>query len=177
MEVVPDALRRIAEALESISEKLEMMTQEKEVVPDSAPVHENVDDVDYEALVEKIEDFRFRPYKVGGSVVRALFSRPDWVQKECAINLSRFYGGVTAKQTKEAIMNGEIKSVIPDMRDVDLEQWNANEQKHELRKVKRPAGKYQVNLKSAILWLEQHGKRIVGQGNPICTCIEKIINP
>lgn len=88
--------------------------------------------------------------------------------------MSYFYSGVIAKQMEEAIDNGEIEVVAPETRDVQVSQWRNGEYVKVTRQ--QPVGKYEINLKSAVLWLENHGRRLLPTDNPIYKCIEKIIN-
>ena len=176
MEVVPDALRRIATALEGINEKLELLAQKREEsseeqveVPEDPVTYEEVEDV-----VDSI--LRLSNWHLKHAITDALYYREPYVGKDCAANLSRFYGGVTVKHTQEAIESGEIEAIKPEMQEVEISRWNKAEQRHERTKVTKPVGKYQVSLKSTILWLERNGRRGVAQSNPVYKCIEKIIN-
>ena len=176
MEVVPDALRRIATALEGINEKLELLAQRREEpseeqveVPEEPATYEEVEDV-----VESIH--RLGNWNIKRAMIHALYFRNQYVGKDCAANLSRFYGGVTVKQTQEAIESGEIEAIKPEMQEVEISRWNPRQQRHEKAKIMRPTGKYQVSLKSTILWLERNGRRGVAESNPVYKCIERIIN-
>ena len=176
MEVVPDALRRIAAALEGINEKLEILAQSRE-----EPSEEQVEVPEEPVTYEEVEDVvssisRLGNWNIKRAMINALYYRNQYIGKDCAANLSRFYGGVTVKQTQEAIENGEIEAVKPEMQEVKMSRWNKAEQRHERTKVTKPLGKYQVSLKSTVLWLERNGRRGVAQSTPVYKCIEGIIN-
>ena len=176
MEVVPGTLRRIAEALEGINEKLELLAQRRE-----EPTEEQVEVPEEPVTYEEVEDVvgsihRLGNWNIKRAMIGALYYREQYVGKDCAANLSRFYGGVTVKQTQEAIDGGEIEAIIPEMQEVEMSRWNKAEHCYEKTKVTKPVGKYQVSLKSTILWLERNGRRGVAQSNPVYKCIEKIIN-
>jgi len=176
MEVVPDTLRRIAAALEGINEKLELLAQRRE-----EPSEEHAAAIEEPVTYEEVEDAvssisRLRNWQTKRAIANALYFHEQYVGKDCAANLSRFYGGVTVKQVQEAIESGEIEAVKPEMQEVEMSRWNKAEHCHEKTKVTKPVGKYQVSLKSTILWLEHHGRRCVDNSNPVYMCIEKIIN-
>ena len=175
MEVVPDTLRRIAEALEGINEKMELFIQRRE-----EPLEEQVEvpeePVTYEEVEDTVSSIRLSNRQTKRAITDALYFREQYVGKDCAANLSRFYGGVTVKQTQEAIESGEIDAIKPEMREVKMSRWNKAERRREKIKVTKPVGKYQVSLKSTILWLERNGRRGVAQTNPVYKCIEEIIN-
>ena len=175
MEVVPDTLRRIAEALEGINEKLELLAQRREEPPEEQ-VEVPEDPVTYEEVEDTVSYIRLSNWQTKRTITDALYFREQYVGKDCAANLSRFYGGVTVKQTQEAIESGEIEAIKPEMREVEMSRWNKAEHRHEKTKVTKPVGKYQVSLKSTILWLERNGRRGVAESNPVYKCIEKIIN-
>lgn len=177
MEQVPGALLRIAKALEGINEKLDVLTQRTDLTrwgqlepePETAPE----DDVKYNDLEHEVECLRISNWNTIRAITYALYSLPQYVAKDCAVNLSRFYGGVSVKHVQEAIEKGEIDAVVPKMRDVQVSKWKDGQYVKETRR--QPVGKYQVSLKSVILWLEQHGRRGVAKGHPVYKCIEKII--
>ena len=175
METVPDTLRRIAVALEGINEKLDLLAQRRE-----EPSEEHVVDTEEPVMYEEVKDAVSSYHLCWGTkrdLTHALYFREQYVGKACAANLSRFYGGVSVKQTQEAIVSGEIESIMPEMREVEISRYNYGTKRYEKSKVMRPvSGKYQVSLKSTILWLERNGHRGVAQANPIYKCIEKIIN-
>lgn len=175
MEVMPDALRRIATALEGINEKLELLAQRREE-PSEEQVEVPEEPVTYEEVEDAVWSVHLSNWQTKRAITDALYSREQYVAKDCAANLSRFYGGVNVKQTQEAIENGEIEAIIPEMREVEMSRWNPRQQRHEKTKVTKPVGKYQISLKSTILWLERNGRRGVAQSNPVYKCIEKIIN-
>lgn len=177
MEVVPDALRRIATALEGINEKLELLAQRGEEPSEEQVEVPEEDSVTYEAVEAEVSSLRrFGNWSAKRAVTGALYYREPYVGKDCASNLSRFYGGVTVKQVQEAIDSGEIEAVKPEMQEVEMSRWNDAEQRYDRFKVTRPAGKYQVSLKSTILWLERNGHRCVAPSNPVYKCIEEIIS-
>lgn len=175
MEVVSDALPRIAEALEGINEKMELLVQRRE---EPSEEHETAtkEPATYEEVEDTVSSIRLSNWQTKRAITDALYFREQYVGKDCAANLSRFYGGVTVKQTQEAIESGEIEAVKPEMREVVMSRWNKAERRHEKTKVTKPTGKYQVSLKSTILWLERNGRRGVAQSNPVYKCIEEIIN-
>lgn len=175
MEVVPDTLRRIAEALEGINEKLELLAQRRE---DPSEEHETAteESATYEEVEDAVSSIRISNWQTKRAITDALYFREQYVGKDCAANLSRFYGGVIVKQTQEAIESGEIEAIKPEMQEVEINRWNSRQQRYEKTKVTKPVGKYQVSLKSTILWLERNGRRGVAQSNPVYKCIEKIIN-
>ncbi len=175
MEVVPDALRRIAAALEGINEKMELLIQKMEE-PSEEQETATEEPVTYEEVEDTVSSIRLSNWQTKRAITDALYFREQYVGKDCAANLSRFYGGVTVKQTQEAIENGEIEAVKPEMQEVDISRWNKAEQRDEKVKVMRTLGKYQVSLKSTVLWLERNGRRGVAESNPVYKCIEKIIN-
>lgn len=176
MEVVPDTLRRIAAALEGINEKLELLAQRREE-PSEEQVEVPEEPVTYGAIEDAVSSIsRLGDWSIKRAMTVALYFREQYVGKDCAANLSRLYGGVTVKQVKEAIDGGEIEAIQPEMQEVEINRWNKAEQRHEKTKVTRPVGKYQVSLKSTILWLERNGRRVVAESNPVYKCIDKIIN-
>ena len=175
MEVVPDALRRIAAALEGINEKLELLAQRKE---EPSEEHKAVTEepVTYEEVEDAVWSIRLGNCQTKRAITEAFYFSEQYVGKDCAANLSRFYKGVTVKQTQEAIESGEIEAIIPEMREVEISRWNKATSRYEKTKEMRPYGKYQVSLKSVLLWLERNGRRGVAESNPVYKCIEKIIN-
>ena len=175
MEVVPDALRRIASALEGINEKLELLAQRREK-PSEEQEMATEEPVTYEEVDGAVSSIHLRNQQTRRAMTAALYYCEQYVGKDCAANLSRFYGGVTVKQVQEAIDSGEIEATIPEIREVETSRWNKAERCREKIKVTKPVGKYQVSLKSTILWLERNGRRGVAQSNPVYKCIEKIIN-
>ena len=175
MEVVPGALRRIAEALEGINEKLEMLAQRREE-PSEEFVAATEEPVTFEEIEDAVSSFRLSNWQTKRAITDALYFREQYVGKDCAANLSRFYGGVTVKQTQEAIESGEIEAVMPEMREVEMGHWNKATNRHEKIKIKKPSGKYQVSLESTILWLERNGRRCVAESNAVYKCIDAIIN-
>lgn len=174
MEVVPDTLRRIAAALEGINEKLELLAQRREE-PSEEQVEVPEEPVTYEEVEDAVSSIRLGNWQTKRAMVGALYYCEQYVGKNCAASLSCFYGGVTVKQTQEAIESGEIEAIIPEMQEVEISHWNPRLKRHERSKVMRPASKYQVSLKSTILWLERNGRRGVAESNPVYKCIEKII--
>lgn len=174
MEVVPDTLRRIAAALEGINEKLELLAQRREE-PSKEQETATEESVTFEEVDVAVSSIRLSNWQTKRAITDALYFREQYVVKDCAANLSRFYGGVTVKQTREAIESGEIEAIIPEMQEVEISRWNPRLKRHERAKVMRPASKYQVSLKSTILWLERNGRRGVAESNPVYKCIEKII--
>ena len=175
MEVVPDTLRRIAEALEGINEKLELLVQRREE-PSEEQVEVSEEPVTQEEVEDAVFSIRISNWQTKRAISEALYCREPYVGKDCAANISRFYGGVTVKQVQEAIDSGEIEATIPETREVETSRWNKAEHCREKIKVTKPVGKYQVSLKSAILWLERNGRRGIAESNPVYKCIEKIIN-
>lgn len=176
VEVVPDTLRRIAAALEGINEKMELLAQRRE-----EPSEEQVEVPEEPVTYKEVEDavkciIRLGNWQTKRAMIGALYYREPYVGKDCAANLSRFYGGVTVKQTQEAIESGGIDAIKSEMREVEMSRWNKAEHRHEKTKITKPVGKYQVSLKSTILWLEHNGRRGVAESNPVYKCIEKIIN-
>lgn len=175
MEVVPDTLRRIATALEGINEKLELLAQRREE-PSEEQETATEEPVTIEEVDGAVSSIRLSNCQTKRAIANALYFCNQYVGKDCAANLSRFYGGVTVKQTQEAIDNGEIEAVIPEMQEVEKRQYIKSTNRYEKIKVMKPVGKYQISLKSTILWLERNGHRGVAEYNPVYKCIEKIIN-
>jgi hypothetical protein len=177
MEQVPGALLRIAKALEGINEKLDVLTQrtdmtrweQQESEPETAPE----DDVDYNELEEAVNGLSYSNWTAKRALQKALYYRPQYVVKIAATSLSFYYSGVISKQVAEAVENGEIQVIAPEMKDVQVSKWKDGQYVKGTRR--QPVGKYQINLKSAVLWLESHGHRQVPAGNPVYKCIEKII--
>jgi hypothetical protein len=177
MEQVPGALLRIAKALEGINEKLDVLVQRSEEPaqePEPEPEAEQQDDIDYNELEETVNGVRYGNWPAKRALLNALYYRPQYVIKTAATSLSFYYSGVISKQVEEAIENGEIQVVAPEMKDVQVSKWKDGQYVKETRR--QPVGKYQVNLKSAVLWLENHGHRQVPADNPVYKCIERIIN-
>jgi hypothetical protein len=180
MEQVPSALLRIAKALEDINEKLDVLVQRTDLTrweqqePEPKPEAEQQDDVDYNELEEIIGSMRYGNLPARRALLNALYHRPQYVIKTAATCLSFCYSGVIIKQMEEAIENGEIQVIAPEMKDVLVSKRKDGQYVKETRR--QPVGKYQVNLKSAVLWLESHGHRQVPADNPVYKCIEKIIN-
>lgn len=175
MEVVPDALRRIATAIEGINEKLELLAQRREE-PSEEQETATEEPVTIKEVDDAVSSIRLSNWQTKRAIANALYFRHQYVGKDCAANLSRFYGGVTVKQIQDVIDSGEIEVTIPEMQEVEMSRWNPRLQIHEKTKVTKPVGKYQVSLKSTILWLERNGRRGVAESNPVYKCIEKIIN-
>lgn len=175
MEVVPDTLRRIAAALEGINEKLELLAQRREE-PSEEQETVTEEPVTIEEVDDAVSSIRLSNWQTKRAITDALYFRNQYVGKDCAANLSCFYGGVTVKQTQEAIESGEIEAIKPEMREVEMSRWNKAEHRREKIKVMKPVGKYQISLKSTVLWLERNGHRGVAEYNPVYKCIEKIIN-
>lgn len=175
MEVVPDTLRRIAAALEGINEKLELLAQRREE-PSEEQETATEEPVTIEEVDDAVSSIRLSNWQTKRAITNALYFRNQYVGKDCAANLSSFYGCVTVKQTQEAIDNGEIEAVIPEMQEVEKRQYIKSTNRYEKIKVMKPVGKYQISLKSTILWLERNGRRGVAEYNPVYKCIEKIIN-
>lgn len=170
-----DNLRRIAEALERIDDRLEPTARhDGKPVPEPKPACKEV--VDYNQLEEMIESLRISSWHAKKRIVEALYFAPQYVGKDCASNLSSFYTGVTANQTREAIDNEEIEALVPEKKPVTVNAWNTKERIYSKTVVNRPVCKYQVSLKSTILWLEQHGRRNVPYSSPVAVCIDNIIN-
>ena len=179
MEQVPGVLLRIAKALEGINEKLDVLTQRTDLTrweqlepePETAPE----DDVKYNELEHELKCLRISNWNTRRAITYALYYLPQYVAKDCAVNLSRFYGGVSVKHVQEAIEKGEIDAVVPKMKDQVVRHWMKTSGQYENIKVKKPVGPYQINLKSVILWLEQHGRCGLAKDHPVYKCIEKII--
>lgn len=175
MKQMPGIMARIATALEGINEKLELLAQRTEQsAPEPEPEPEPEDDIDYDRLWGDIQSMRLGSWIAKRALNDALRYRMQYVNKLGATSLACYYGGVTVKQVKEAIGNGEIECIAPKMKDVQVSQWKDGKYVKVTRK--QPVGKYQINLKSAVLWLESHGRRGVASGHPAYKCIEKIIN-
>ena len=180
MEQVPGALLRIAKALEGINEKLDVLVQRTDLTRweqqelEPKPEAEQQDDIDYNELDEVVSSVRYGSWPARRALRNALYYRPQYVIKTAATSLSFYYSGVIIKQVEEAIENGEIQVIAPEMKDVQVSKWKDGQYVKETRR--QPVGKYQVNLKSAVLWLESHGHRQVPADNPVYKCIEKIIN-
>ena len=168
-------MRRIAEALEGINEKLDLLAQRREE-PSEEHVADAEEPVTYEEVEDAVSSYRLA-WGIKRDLTQALYFRNQYVGKSCAANLSRLYGGVSVKQTQEAIESGEIEAIMPEMRGVEIGHYNHATNRYEKIKVMKPvSGKYQVSLKSTVLWLERNGHRGVSERNPIYKCIEEIIN-
>ena len=174
IETVPDALRRIAAALEGINAKLELLSQHGDPVKEQEQAPED-GDIAYDDIEKSfLGRVRLTNWPIKRTLINALYYRPECVSKTCASNLSQLYSGVTVEQTEAAIASGEISGVIPEMRDVTVTRYDWQARCNNTVQEKRPAGKYQVSLRSAIQWLEQHGRLCVGHGHVIYDCIQKI---
>ena len=174
MEQVPGALLRIATALEGINEKLELLAQRQEepaTVTEPAPQED--DTIDYDELLYRVDGMKCGGWPAKKPLASALYHRPKFVNKTCAVGLACCYSGVTNEQMKEAIDNGDIEAYAPEKRDVEYTQWKGNQRVKAVRT--QGIGNYQISLKGALLWLESHGIRQLSADDPVNKCIEKII--
>ena len=170
MEVVPGLLRRIAENLESISEQLK---DQNGVLRERLPktTSANSDPVDYGMLEMEVARMRIKGH-VLTTVTDALFSASQHVGIKCAMEFSKLYGGIGADKIRNAILSGKINGHIPEMKDVEC----ANPRTKQKMIIKTTEGRYNIELKSLVLWLEQNGRRTYGACSTISKCIDKIIN-
>lgn len=177
LETVPGALLRIATALEGINEKLELLAQRQEepatVAEPSQAAPDEDDTIDYDELEESVGDMRHGTWPVKRAMIQALYYQQQYVGKGCITGLSFGYSGVIVKQVEEAMINGEIKVIAPAVQDVEVSMWKGGQHVKTVRK--QPVGKYQVSLKSALLWLESHGRRMYPTDSPISKCIDRIL--
>ena len=177
MEMVPGALLRIATALEGINEKLELLAQRQEepatVAEPSQAAPDEDDAINYDELEESVGDMRHGTWPVKRAMIQALYRQPQYVGKNCIIGLSFCYSDVIVKQVEEAMINGEIETIAPAVQDVEVSTWKDGQYVKAVRK--HPVGKYQVSLKSALLWMESHGRRMYPADSPISKCIDRIL--
>lgn len=178
MEQVPGALLRIATALEGINEKLELLAQRKEepapVAQPSQAAPDEDDTIDYDELDDSVSAIRRGNWPRKRAMIQALYRQPQYVGKNCITGLSFCYSGIIVKQVEEAMADSEIEVIAPVMRDVEVSVRRNGQHVKEQRR--QPVGKYQVGLKSALLWMESHGRRMYPADSPISKCIDRIIN-
>lgn len=180
METTISTLRRIAEALEGINEQMELLAQRKEepapvAQPSQAAPNED-DTIDYDELDDSVSAIRHGNWPTKRAMIQALYRQPQYVGKNCITGLSFCYSGIIVKQVEEAMADGEIEVIAPVMRDVEVSAWRNGQHVKEQRRLPVGKCKYQVGLKSALLWMESHGRRMYPADSPISKCIDRIIN-
>ena len=170
MEVVPGTLRRIAEALERISEQLKEQNDISKEQPAKSSPTDN-EPIDYGMLEMELTRMRIKG-RILRTVTDVLFSGTQYVGVKCAQEFAKLYGGVSTAAIRNAIFAGAINGYIPEMK--DMEYVNPKTKQKAIMRVTE--GRYDIELKSLVTWLEQNGRRTYGSCSTISKCIDRILN-
>ena len=129
---------------------------------------------DYQGLREEVETWRGVRYKDRGYVADALMNENAYLSLEKAKSFSAFYGQITKEIIREALVNGEIEGHVPTMQTVEYERWSGNSKYPATRE--QPVGKYEILVKSLVMWLEKNYKRQASKDSLVNKYLTKIVN-
>lgn len=152
----------------------ELKARVAELTPKEEPDEIGEDDYEtWKVLREEISHWRHMGYK-SDSVAWALRTG-NHVSLEVAHRLSHLYGSIDANRIKQALIDGDIQGVVPEMRTQKVTHWNRYTQQHEEKTREQPVGHYEFNTGSLILWLEANYTRRTSGSSMIDKYLAKII--
>ena len=144
-------------------------TEEPEVVEDN-------DHNEYVSLYEEVENWPHMKYNMVSPVMEALTQNGEYVTLNGAKGLSMFYERFDKELIREALENGEIEGIIPETKTVQLMRWDYQQQMRVPGKTReQKIGRYEVDKRSLILWLEKNYTRSTRRESLINKYIVRII--